>query len=67
MGFITQKPSLLKRVHWRKGERHARKRDKTLCIREKGTGLPDSGARPHKYGRPPLLLRAGGLMSVGGR
>ena len=48
MGYITQNSSLLKRVHWRKGERYARKRDKTLGIREKGTGLSDSGARPHK-------------------
>ena len=40
-------PSLLKREHGIKGKRHARKREKALSNREKGTGLPDSGARPH--------------------
>ena len=47
MLFSFRSPCLLKREHWRKGERHARKGDKTLGNREKGTGLPDSGGRPH--------------------
>ncbi len=38
---------LLKREHWIKGKRHARKRDKALSNREKGTGVLDSGGRPH--------------------
>lgn len=38
---------LLKREHWIKGKKYARKGDKALSNREKGTGLHDSGGRPH--------------------
>jgi len=45
--FSLRRPCLLKREHGIKGKKHARKREKALSNREKGTGLPDSGGRPH--------------------
>jgi len=45
--FSLRNPCLLKREHGIKGKRHGRKREKALSNREKGTGLPDSGGRPH--------------------
>ena len=43
---FLSRPCLRKREKRIKGKRHVRKGEKALAYREKGTELPDSGARP---------------------